>query len=107
MGTKGGRKGVARGRKQGGHDKGYWYWKGRRWFATDHSSITPRLPLAGDDGEHLKDPDDEEEAKKAYDLEPPGVCPCCLPGGAPFTENTDEVLEQERNTDFITVSRNR
>ena len=34
-----------RGRRSGGHNKGYWFWKGRGWYATDPNGKTPRVPL--------------------------------------------------------------
>jgi integrase len=55
-----------RGRRSGGHNKGYWFWKGRGWYATDPNGKTPRVPLLSEQGEHLKSPEAEDEAKRAY-----------------------------------------
>ena len=66
MGSKRQRKEPRRGRKRGGHNKGFWHWKGRGWFASDYTCKTPRVPLLGENGEHLIDPAAAEAAKKAY-----------------------------------------
>jgi len=50
-----------RGRKRG--DAGYWFRTGRGWYATGKDGP---VPLRAENGEHLKDPNDDEGAQKAY-----------------------------------------
>jgi len=51
------------GRKWGTRNKGHWYRSGRGWYVTEGRSS---IKLCDEHGQHLKDPDDEEEAKRAY-----------------------------------------
>jgi hypothetical protein len=66
MAAQGKKKPRERGRKSGGHNNGYGFWKGRGWYATDPNSKTPRVPLLTEQGEHLKSPEADDEAKRAY-----------------------------------------
>ena len=52
MTTKRKRKDTTRGRQAGGHNRGYWFRKGRGWYATENGKP---LPLRAENGDHLKD----------------------------------------------------
>ena len=45
------RKETARGRRAGGHNRGYWFRKGRGWYATENGKP---VPLCAENGDHLK-----------------------------------------------------
>jgi integrase len=51
-------------RKRGGHNKGYWFRKGRGWYAT--TSAASPLPLRDENENHLRGKHQEEQAKRAY-----------------------------------------
>ena len=51
MAAKRRQKGTRRGRRPGGHNRGYWFRKARGWYATDRGKP---LPLRFENGEHLK-----------------------------------------------------
>ena len=58
------RKGTARGRQSGGHNRGYWFRKGRGWYATENGK--PVL-LRAENGDHLKAPDTPADVlERAY-----------------------------------------
>lgn len=48
-----------RGRRAGGHNKGYWYYHGRGWYTTEADQ--QRRPLLDENGVHLKAPDTAKE----------------------------------------------
>jgi hypothetical protein len=53
------RKGRATtGRRAGGHNKGYWYRKGRRWYVSEGRNM---VALTTEVGDHLKAPDTPDE----------------------------------------------
>ena len=54
-------KSEIRGRIAGGHNKGYWFRKGRGWYVTDGQR---KIPLLDAVGNHLKAPDTSEDALK-------------------------------------------
>ena len=45
------RKETTRGRRAGGHNRGYWFRKGRGWYATENGKP---VPLCAENGDHLK-----------------------------------------------------
>ena len=50
-------------RKKGSRNKGFWFRPGRGWYATGGKTA---VPLRNDQGQHIKRPEDREEAKHAY-----------------------------------------
>jgi integrase len=50
-------------RKSGGNNRGYWFRKNRGWYTTQGET---QVPLRAETGEHLTDPQQKEEAEKAY-----------------------------------------
>lgn len=51
------------GRRIGGHNHGWWFRKGRGWYTTEGKRS---VALLAENGEHLKAPDSEAEAQRAY-----------------------------------------
>lgn len=51
------------GRRKGGHNKGYFFRKGRGWFTLNEKTF---VPLTDEAGERLRDEHDEETVKLAY-----------------------------------------
>ncbi|MDB5391204.1 MAG: hypothetical protein JWM11_6850 [Planctomycetaceae bacterium] len=51
------------GRRKGGHNKGYFFRKGRGWFTLNGKTF---LPLTNESGERLRNQSDEEEAKLSH-----------------------------------------
>lgn len=51
VGAKRRRKDATRGRQAGGHNRGYWFRKGRGWYATENGKP---VPLRAENGDHLK-----------------------------------------------------
>ena len=52
------------GRKKGGRNRGYFFRKGRSWFATERKRM---IPLLDKDGERITSPNaSQEEVRDAY-----------------------------------------
>ena len=64
MTTKRKRKETTRGRRAGGHNRGYWFRKGRGWYATENGKP---VPLCAENGDHLKAQDTSADLlERAY-----------------------------------------